>query len=278
MSDVYACNLSEQDYLYAQKHLGETESIRKDSIIAIQQWISQNPNIKAKSDAITILHFLRGCKFDIPKTIAKIKCFYQARSKVTEWYHNRDPYLCELQELIDLGVFLPLKHKDSHNRLIVVIKVAAHDPKKHLQDNVFKLGQMVMDLVLHLDETISIYGVVAVFDLENVTLGHALQLHPLMIKKLVDSWKFYPTMVKRLDFVNAPSYINVVLNVFMKFMTKKLRDRVVVHKTGLSTMTCLPEECIKHPKAFFKDLSNYWKEQLNLYRDWLVNDMSTNVL
>ncbi|XP_026476668.1 retinol-binding protein pinta-like [Ctenocephalides felis] len=276
MSELYKCTLSAEDYLYAEEYLGETESIRNDSIREIQEWIQDNPHIKARNDPVSILHFLRGCKFDIPKTIAKIKHFYLARSKVPEWYQNRDPHLCEIQELVDLGVFLPLKTKDAHNRLIVVIKAAAHDPKKHLQDDVFKIGQMIMDLALHLDESVSVYGVVAIFDLENVTLGHALQLHPGMIKKLVDSWKFYPTMVKRLDFVNAPSFVNIVLDVFMKFMTKKLRDRVTVHRTGLLDIPGLPEECVKNPKMFFKDLTNYWKEQLNLYRDWLKNDMSTN--
>lgn len=59
-------------------------------------------------------------------------------------------------------------------------------------------------------------------------------------------------------------------------MTKKLRDRVTVHRTGLLDIPGLPEECVKNPKMFFKDLTNYWKEQLNLYRDWLKNDMSTN--
>lgn len=42
---------------------------------------------------------------------------------------------------------------------------------------------MLLDLVLHSDETISIYGVVAIFDMKDVTLGHALQLPPTLIKR-----------------------------------------------------------------------------------------------
>jgi hypothetical protein len=33
---------------------------------------------------------------------------------------------------------------------------------------------------------------------------------------------------KSLDFVNAPPYVNVVLNIFRRFMTEKLRQRVSI--------------------------------------------------
>lgn len=44
---------------------------------------------------------------------------------------------------------------------------------------------MLVDLVFRMDETISIYGAIAIFDMNNVTLQHALQLNPALIKRLV---------------------------------------------------------------------------------------------
>lgn len=43
---------------------------------------------------------------------------------------------------------------------------------------------MVLDLVLHLDETVSIYGAVAIFDMAGVTWQHGIQMTPLIIKRL----------------------------------------------------------------------------------------------
>lgn len=105
------------------------------------------------------------------------------RAERLEWFSDRNPFAPEIQELLDLGVFLPLKHKDDENRKVVIIRVAAHDPKKHLQNNVFKTGKMVLDLALHMDEAASVYGLVAIFDMKNVTLSHALQLPPQLIKR-----------------------------------------------------------------------------------------------
>lgn len=64
------------------------------------------------------------------------------RAERDEWYANRDPFAPELVELMDLGVFLPLRVKDEHNRQVFIIRTAAHDPKKHTQNDVFKVGSM----------------------------------------------------------------------------------------------------------------------------------------
>lgn len=42
---------------------------------------------------------------------------------------------------------------------------------------------MVLDLVLHMDESVSIYGVVAIFDMAGVTWQHGLQMTPTIIKR-----------------------------------------------------------------------------------------------
>lgn len=105
------------------------------------------------------------------------------RASRPEWFSARDPFAPELVELMDLGVFLPLRVKDEHGRQVFVVRAAAHDPKIHRQSDVFKVGKMILDLVLAADETVSVYGVVAIFDMTGVHLGHAMALPPNMFKK-----------------------------------------------------------------------------------------------
>lgn len=62
------------------------------------------------------------------------------RAERNEWFDKRNPFQPELVELMDLGVFLPLRIKDDQNRQIFVIRTAAHDPKQHSQNDVFKVG------------------------------------------------------------------------------------------------------------------------------------------
>lgn len=80
-----------------------------------------------------------------------------------EWFTYRDPFLAEISELLSVGVFLPLKQKDEDNRQIVIIRTAAHNPSVHKQNDVFKVGRMILDYMVATDETISVYGIRAIF-------------------------------------------------------------------------------------------------------------------
>lgn len=99
-----------------------------------------------------------------------------------EWFTERDPFLPVISELLDIGVFLPLKEK-SENRLVVVIRTGCHDPKIHSQNSVLKVSKMILDYVLAHDESISYNGVVAIFDMKGVTASHAFQITPAIIKR-----------------------------------------------------------------------------------------------
>ncbi len=44
------------------------------------------------------------------------------RMERVEWFSNRDPFRPEIVELLDLGVFLPLKDKDTDNRQVFIIR------------------------------------------------------------------------------------------------------------------------------------------------------------
>lgn len=104
------------------------------------------------------------------------------REDRTEWFTARDPFLPVISQLLDLGVFLPLKEK-SENRLVVVIRTGCHDPKLYSQNNVLKVSKMILDYVLAHDESISFHGVVAIFDMKGVTAGHAFQITPAIMKR-----------------------------------------------------------------------------------------------
>lgn len=47
--------------------------------------------------------------------------------------------------------------------------------------------KMVLDVILYLDETISIYGTVAIFDMKGVTWRHGLQMTPTIISRQLKS-------------------------------------------------------------------------------------------
>ncbi|XP_033232611.1 retinol-binding protein pinta isoform X2 [Drosophila pseudoobscura] len=104
----------------------------------LSDWLDANPQINGCKTFENLHFFLRTSKFDVERTKKKLKTFYQMRAERTEWFDNRDPNLPEIQELLELGVFLPVGPDSDNGCMVVVIRTAAHDPKKHTQNNVFK--------------------------------------------------------------------------------------------------------------------------------------------
>ncbi|XP_055906223.1 retinol-binding protein pinta [Eupeodes corollae] len=247
-----------------------SESPQRDSSLeSINKWLEENPNINACRDENHLTFFLRSCKYDLEKTKKKIKSFYIMRAERTEWFANRDPFLPEIQELLSIGVFLPLEEKDDLCRQVVIIRTSAHNPRVHSQNNVFKVSKMILDLLLRSEPEISSTGIVAVFDMVGVELGHALQLTPKLIKRSVDSWQVYPCKPKMLEFVNAPTHVNFVLNTFRLFMTTKMRSRIVVRKGTSETNVKLPRD-LGGTGMSYKELALKWKTAVEQNADYFA--------
>ncbi|XP_013101214.1 retinol-binding protein pinta [Stomoxys calcitrans] len=250
----------------------ETGDKVQQKIQMIYQWLADNPHVNACTDFDNLSRFLHSCKYDVDRTKKKIKSFYQMRAERTEWFSNRDPTLPEIQELLELGVLLPVPGVDEKQQKVVIIRTAVHDPKVHTQNNVFKVMKMILDLLIKFEPDNCLRGIVAIFDMNGVQLGHAMQLNPKLIKRSVESWQAYPFQPKLLEFINTPMHVNLVLNTFRVFMTPKMRSRVVVQKRNCS-VKCenLPSD-LGGKGPSYKELAIQWKRLVEENAAYYVED------
>ncbi|XP_071441306.1 retinol-binding protein pinta-like [Hetaerina americana] len=277
--EAYICTLPEDARRCAEEELGEDPEQRTERIREVQEWLrGEAAYLNARDDDLSVLKFLRGCKFDLEVAQGKLRNFYEMRRKIPEWYSDRDPALPEIQEMLKLGAFLPLLGKTESGQQVALVRAAVHEPRKHKQNDLFKTSNMIVDLILHEDELISVYGIIAVVDLKGVTLGHALQMTPSVIWKAVHAWQdCYPVRIKSINFINAPSYVDVVLNIFRRFMNKKMAQRVFVHGHNIKSFhEIVPPEIL--PKEYggsngkLEDLVAHWKKTATEKRDWFIAD------
>ncbi|KYM79263.1 hypothetical protein ALC53_10299 [Atta colombica] len=150
--------LTSDDKKYAAVHLNETDKIRKNAIAEIKRWIEECDDLRIqinKNDRVSylkrifnlytgdflILRFLRVCKFNLEKTKIRMQNYYKQRFCLPEWYMNKNPFRPELQELLDLGIILPLRKPDNHGRLVMIIYGTRHDPKKHKIADIAKMTE-----------------------------------------------------------------------------------------------------------------------------------------
>ncbi|XP_076295322.1 retinol-binding protein pinta isoform X1 [Lasioglossum baleicum] len=274
----YVCRLTPEEREYAAEYLNETDENRPQKIEELRQWAMDNTEINSPTDDFFLLRFLRASKFNEEKAKSKLKNYCKQRDTLPEWYNNRNPFLPELQELFDLGVLLPLRKLDSEGRMVVIVRAAVHRPSKHKMADMLKAALMTLDLALRDHESTTVHGITAILDINGITYEHVLQLPPSVIRNLVHAWQgCYPVRIYSLDFINAPRFINVVLNVFRSFMNAKLKQRLHVHMKGKlklhksMPMDILPEEYGGTDGAL-KELIEYWKRAVEDNREWFVEE------
>ncbi|XP_060519005.1 retinol-binding protein pinta-like [Cylas formicarius] len=267
----------EETALYSCRHLNETPGNRERCLRELKRWLNEEEAwIRARTDDRHLLPFLRTCKFNLDKTKLKIVNFYTMRRDRPEWFDNRDPTIPIIAELTKLGVFVPLK-KTHENRMVVIIRTAAHDPKAHKFQDVLKTGKMILEVACAENPNAHVYGVTAIFDMKGISFGHYRCLTPTVIRDMVRTWQNYHVSPKRLEFINAPSYMNVAISVFKGFMTEKMRRRVVVHYGTRSTLEdvvskeVLPVE-YGGTEDGLKELCDYWHDKMVQMRDWFAED------
>lgn len=72
-SEMYQSSLDEAAKSYALEYLGESEEVAAASVLEIQKFLTDNPEINAHADPRSILCFLRSCKFNVEQTKIRIK-------------------------------------------------------------------------------------------------------------------------------------------------------------------------------------------------------------
>lgn len=256
--------------------LFETTERKQKGLEEVSKWASKNPQLHIRIDDKYLLPFLRCCKFDVNKTKNKLTKFYQMRRDIPEWFTNRNPTLPEIQELVRMGTFIVLKNT-FENKLVMIVRPIIPDPSIYNLDTVIKVGTMILDVAVMEEERAQLFGVYAIIDLKNAAFRHVGQYTPTRIKNIVNAWQNYHCRPKKLLFVNAPSFIHVILNIFKSFMSQKLKDRIQVSNDSISALSDSIDISIL-PKDFggkgetMLELGQYWIGKLISFEEWYKED------
>ncbi|XP_066978643.1 alpha-tocopherol transfer protein-like isoform X7 [Macrobrachium rosenbergii] len=278
MGGEYVCNLSPELIQRAKDELNEDPERRAADIQHIRDWLKKQPHIKARTDDWTILRFLRGCKFSLEKTKQKIDMFYTCKSMCPEWYTNRDPQDKRLRAILEMGIFLPLPRIEPTQPLIVLGRPAIRDPYSSDMNDAAKVILLICDLLLEEDEAAVVTGIGVLMDSGTMTLAHASQLSPTIIKKaVIIMQEGYPMRPKGLNYINTPAAFDTVFNIFKSFMKEKMKKRIHIHGSDLESLYKeVPRECLPveygGTNGTIEEIKDYWLKRVDARRDWLLED------
>lgn len=257
------------------------ERIQAD-VDALRSWLGQATHLKSRDDDQFLVTFLRGCKYSLEKAKKKIEMYYTARTVTPEFFTHRDPNDKFLQEIVNLGLIMPLPVDESKAEpRLILTRLGGYDYNKYDFLSVMKVTYLMADWCMINSDVTVIAGHINVVDLRGCGISLMSQITPSIIKKLSSLLEPFPVRVKAIHLVHPPKGIDTAFKLLMSVCHEKLRSRVFMHESfdemhKVVDKKHLPKEYGGTNKSFPVIIED-WRKTLQENRDWFLDDAKYRV-
>lgn len=262
-----------------EEELKKNPDLKKEDIQMLREWYNKQPHLPKITDSELAL-FLHSNYYRLEPTKATIDAYYTIRTHVPEFFSDRDPLGCKTLRKAFKTVSCQILNgttKDGYKILYGCL--IDTDPANYVYNDGMKYLNMLIDLWLLTEGTSS--GHVILFDLKNVTFGHAGRLSPMGLKKyLYYLQEALPVRLKGLHFMNTSAVMDIILNMMKPFMKKELMDMLYMHATDESLAKHMPLSVLPNESGGksgpLMELHRAELKKLEDHRDWFREEESTN--
>lgn len=274
--------MSDELQKLACAELNEVPERMQSDVDALRAWLQQATNLKSRDDDQFLVAFLRGCKYSLEKAKRKIEMYYVARTSTPEFFADRDPADKFIQEIINLGLIMPLPVDESKAEpRIILTRLGGYDYSKYDFVSVMKVTYLMSDLCMINSDVTIISGNINIVDLRGCGLTLMTQITPSLIKKLSSLLEPFPVRVKAIHLVNPPKGIETVFKLFMSICHEKLRNRVFMHENFEALQKVVDKKNLPSDyggtNLSMANIIDDWRQQLLENRDWFLADANYRV-
>uniref|UniRef100_A0A1B6CMW7 CRAL-TRIO domain-containing protein n=1 Tax=Clastoptera arizonana TaxID=38151 RepID=A0A1B6CMW7_9HEMI len=257
------------------RHIINEESDHKltANVKIVKDWFRSQPHLPQHFDERIIPVFLRGCKHDLEKTKKKLDTYFTLRSNIPEFFQQRCPTGWDVVNAFRVMKAFPLPQLTPDGYRITIHQITNLSDCEFIATHIYKALCMIGDIRLIEESAIS--GDIFIFDVQHVTMSHITRLaNPQLRKILHCTQDGYPQRLKEIHLINAPPYIDKIVNMFKMFMKNKMRNRFYIHKkhdtlSNFFPVSILPEDYGGNEPSM-NTMQDQWVKKLESYKEWFL--------
>lgn len=264
-----SCTLEEKCSFLGRKY-EELEELREK----LKDWVKAHLHLPQEIPNTTLECFLLNTKMSLEQAKQKLDMYYSIRRLVPELFTNRDPVGSGISDVLQIVKWVALPKLTPEKYRVSILKTMDSDDVIYNPWEMFKYSFMVGDV--RISECRSL-GDIYIYDLSGVRLGRLAKLTPTILKKCeVTARKAYAAKIVGIHFINAPNFVDRLVNLVKSSIKPKLAERVHVHSTYDSLYEFMPKSILPADyggeEMQIDDLARMWQDKLVDLRDWFIKE------
>ena len=196
------------------------------------------------------------------------------------WFLEWDPRDETVQNVLQTGMFLPLRGFDKRGRYPILVRLGQMIPSKMTAEECWKQIIMMFNLINEGNLQAQTKGMVVIIDLENMNSSHVGLVNPSLIRKLLvvfqDAYPMDNEILLSLSnayFLNMPKMMEKFVNIAISFLNKKYKKILKIQdKNNLTLLDDLGGEIL--PEEYggtnqtCDQLTHFWMSEMVKHSDW----------
>ncbi|XP_055612564.1 clavesin-1-like, partial [Uranotaenia lowii] len=220
----YRCALEPKHLAIARDELNENEHTRGPALEQMRQFIAKHPQItRCRTDPLFLLMFLRNRKFNVVAACESLEKYLTYRVVAKDFFYVKDPLDCD--HLVKQGIFIPLD-PDEEGRKVFYLRSGHYDPDSVLPEDVTRLGLLALEVYQEV-EHYQVMGIVLLVDLKEMSLSHVANWTLTKLSIVTRAMNEVTFRWKQIHVFNIPKYTATFIELAMRLISPKLRNRVV---------------------------------------------------
>uniref|UniRef100_A0A1B6LA26 CRAL-TRIO domain-containing protein n=1 Tax=Graphocephala atropunctata TaxID=36148 RepID=A0A1B6LA26_9HEMI len=257
------------------------EAQMKNKIQQVKEWVRKQPHLPQLPDEILekyLFLFLLGTKMSTERTKYKVDVFYAMRHQIPEIYFHRDPTQKDVRDSVDQVRFFPLSELTPDAIRVLILSYNPDKTRKVTTKNIkasYKRISAINDFRFQCGDFCR--GEYFIFDGAGLFASHLTELPWLFMQKITAlGQEALPLRVKAAFLVNAPPFLDTILNIFKPILTEKMKNRIQFVHNYDELYKYIPQRIL--PSDYGGDgpsneeSSRAWQKTVESMRDFLIED------